>query len=62
MDESPWWPKGIITEDSEGFASGRIQTLFGTLQTWDYAQCLDEMWWNSPPQDGTVWGAVAKCD
>ena len=56
MDESPWWPKGIITEDSEGFASGRIQTLFGTLQTWDYSQCLDEMWWNSPPQDGTIWG------
>ena len=56
MDESPWWPVGIITEDSESFDSGRIQTVFGTLETWDYTQCLSAEWWQTQPQDGAVWG------
>ena len=56
MDESPWWPVGIITEDSDSFDSGRIQTVFGTLETWDYTQCLSAEWWQAQPQDGAVWG------
>ena len=56
MDESPWWPVGIITEDSESFDSGRIQTVFGTLETWDFTQCLSAEWWHTQPQDGAVWG------
>ncbi|MCH2649085.1 MAG: hypothetical protein MKZ57_04625 [Candidatus Poseidoniaceae archaeon] len=60
MDESPWWPVGIITEDSESFDSGRIQTVFGTLETWDYTQCLSTEWWQEQPQDGAVWGQWPK--
>ncbi len=56
MDESPWWPRGIITEESEEFSSGRIQTVFGSLDTWDFQDCLTVKWWHEAPQDGAYWG------
>ena len=56
MDDSPWWPVGIIAEDSDSFASGQIQTAFGTIETWQFNDCLSSDWWSSPPNDGNVWG------
>ena len=56
MDESPWWPKGIITEESESFSSGRIQTLFGSLDTWHYQDSLTQKWWQDVPLEGAFWG------
>mgnify|MGYP001372113794 CR=1 FL=1 len=60
MDGTPWWPKGIIHDDSEPFDSDRIQTEFGSLNTWDYQPCLTDKWWLSKPIDGIVWGAWPK--
>ena len=56
MDESPWWPSGIVTEDSHESSSGRIQTVFGTLETWGYQDCLAASWWQKPPEEGIIWG------
>lgn len=56
MDESPWWPSGIVTEDSHEISSGRIQTVFGALETWDYQDCLAASWWQKPPEEGIIWG------
>ena len=56
MDESPWWPSGIVTEDSESFSSGRVQTVFGSIDTWNYQECLAEKWWQKPSAEGTFWG------
>ena len=56
MDESPWWPSGIVTEDSQEISLGRIQTVFGTLETWDYQECLAANWWQKLPREGTIWG------
>ncbi len=56
MDESPWWPRGIITEESEEFSSGRIQTVFGSLDTWNFQDCLTVKWWQEPPQEAKFWG------
>ncbi len=60
MDESPWWPSGIVTEDSQDFSSGRIQTVFGTLETWIYQRCLAPNWWQKPPEEGIIWGQWPK--
>jgi len=56
MDESPWWPSGIVTEDSHEISSGRIQTVFGALETWGYQDCLAASWWQKPPEEGIIWG------
>lgn len=56
MDESPWWPSGIVTEDSHEISSGRIQTVFGALETWSYQECLTPNWWQKPPEEGIIWG------
>ena len=56
MDESPWWPSGIVTEDSQEISLRRIQTVFGTLETWDYQECLGANWWQKLPVEGTIWG------
>lgn len=56
MDESPWWPSGIVTEDSHESSSGRIQTVFGALETWGYQECLTPNWWQKPPEEGIIWG------
>jgi hypothetical protein len=60
MDESPWWPSGIVTEDSQDSSSDRIQTVFGTLETWDYQDCLAANWWQKPPSEGIIWGSWPK--
>jgi len=60
MDESPWWPSGIVTEDSQDISSGRIQTVFGTLGTWGYQECLAPNWWQKPPKEGIIWGQWPK--
>jgi hypothetical protein len=60
MDESPWWPSGIVTEDSQDSSSDRIQTVFGTLETWDYQDCLAANWWQKPPSEGVIWGSWPK--
>ena len=56
MDDTPWWPSGIITEDSSGLDSGVIQTVFGSIQSWDFKACLSTKWWQNPPENGTMWG------
>ncbi len=56
MDEPPWWPSGIVTEDSQDISSGRVQTVFGTLETWSYQECLNPNWWQKPPKEGLIWG------
>ena len=60
MDESPWWPSGIVTEDSQDISSGRIQTVFGTVETWGYQECLAPNWWQKPPKEGIIWGQWPK--
>ena len=60
MDESSWWPSGIVTDDSQDISSGRIQTVFGTLETWGYQECLTPNWWQKPPQEGIIWGQWPK--
>ena len=56
MDDSPWWPKGIIAEDSENLATDRIHTIFGSFETWDFQESLKIEWWQEIPREGTVWG------
>ena len=60
MDESQWLPTGIMTDDSGGIDSGRIQTTLGTIDTWDFIQCVSPEWWEQPPLDGKVWGQWPK--
>ena len=59
MDESPWWPSGIVSEDSQDISSGRIQTVFGTLETWGYQECLPKLVAETPGE-GIVWGQWPK--
>ena len=56
MDDTPWWPSGITTEDSSGLDSGVIQTVFGSIQSWDFKACLSTKWWQNPPENGAMWG------
>ena len=56
MDESPWWPSGIIHEDSESFDSGKIRTEFGTLNCWNYQDCLTVDWWAQAPNQSDIVG------
>ena len=56
MDESPWWPSGIIHEDSESFDSGKIRTEFGTLYCWNYQDCLTVDWWAQVPSQSAIVG------
>ena len=60
MDEAPWLPSGIIIDDSEGIDSERIQTALGSIDTWDFIQCVSPEWWEQPPLDGKVWGQWPK--
>ena len=60
MDESPWWPSGIIHEDSESFDSGKIRTEFVTLNCWDYQECLTVDWWAQPPSQSAIVGTWPK--
>ena len=60
MDDSPWWPRGIITEDFENLAADRIQTVFGSFETWEFQDSLKVEWWQEIPQEGTIWGQWPK--
>ena len=60
MDDSPWWPGGIITEDFENLAEDRIQTVFGSFETWEFQDSLKVEWWQEIPQEGTIWGQWPK--
>lgn len=56
MDDAPWWPKGIITDDSVSFDTGRVQTSFGSVDSWNYGESLALEWWQTAPTDGNIWG------
>ena len=56
MDDAPWWPSGIITDDSADTESGVVQTVFGSIQCWNFAACLSNEWWQHRPESGDIWG------
>ncbi len=56
MDESAWWPKGVIHDDLLTNESESILTEFGTMNLWNFESSLSMEWWEKKPEDGVIWG------
>ena len=56
MDESAWWPKGVIHDDLLTNESESILTEFGTMNLWNFESSLSMEWWENKPEDGVIWG------